>query len=117
MLTATNPDVVKLRAAKRNASLFLLVAFLIYCSSFVVSSEKLSEFLQTAGAAGTVGGLADWFAVTALFRRPLGLPIPHTALIPIEKRTKLELQLRGLLKLAFLKKRILLLNFDQKMSL
>jgi uncharacterized membrane-anchored protein YjiN (DUF445 family) len=32
--------------------------------------------------AGVVGGLADWFAVTALFRRPLGLPIPHTALIP-----------------------------------
>jgi uncharacterized membrane-anchored protein YjiN (DUF445 family) len=32
--------------------------------------------------AGMVGGLADWFAVTALFRRPLGLPIPHTALVP-----------------------------------
>ena len=32
-----------------------------------------------------VGGLADWFAVTALFRRPLGLPIPHTALIPRQK--------------------------------
>ncbi len=32
-----------------------------------------------------VGGLADWFAVTALFRRPLGLPIPHTALIPQRK--------------------------------
>src|SRR5207247_360709 len=32
--------------------------------------------------AGVVGGLADWFAVTALFRRPLGLPIPHTGLIP-----------------------------------
>src|SRR3989441_13326102 len=32
--------------------------------------------------AGIVGGLADWFAVTAIFRRPLGLPIPHTALIP-----------------------------------
>ena len=32
--------------------------------------------------AGLVGGLADWFAVTAIFRRPLGLPIPHTALIP-----------------------------------
>jgi hypothetical protein len=29
-----------------------------------------------------VGGLADWFAVTALFRHPLGLPIPHTAIIP-----------------------------------
>ena len=32
-----------------------------------------------------VGGLADWFAVTALFRRPMGLPIPHTALIPNNK--------------------------------
>jgi uncharacterized membrane-anchored protein YjiN (DUF445 family) len=32
--------------------------------------------------AGVVGGLADWFAVTAIFRRPLGLPIPHTGLIP-----------------------------------
>jgi len=32
--------------------------------------------------AGIVGGLADWFAVTAIFRHPLGLPIPHTALIP-----------------------------------
>ena len=37
-----------------------------------------------AGAA-TVGGLADWYAVVALFRRPLGLPIPHTAIIPSNK--------------------------------
>lgn len=35
--------------------------------------------------AALVGGLADWFAVTALFRRPLGLPIPHTAIIPVNK--------------------------------
>jgi uncharacterized membrane-anchored protein YjiN (DUF445 family) len=39
-------------------------------------------WLVAVGEAGLVGGLADWFAVTALFRRPLGLPIPHTALIP-----------------------------------
>ncbi|MFK5047893.1 DUF445 family protein, partial [Klebsiella pneumoniae] len=38
-----------------------------------------------AAEAGVVGGLADWFAVTALFRRPLGLPIPHTAIIPTHK--------------------------------
>ena len=38
--------------------------------------------------AATVGGLADWFAVTALFRHPLGLPIPHTAIL-IERRTKI----------------------------
>jgi uncharacterized membrane-anchored protein YjiN (DUF445 family) len=35
--------------------------------------------------AAMVGGLADWFAVTALFRHPLGLPIPHTAIIPSNK--------------------------------
>lgn len=42
--------------------------------------------LLAVGEAGVVGGLADWFAVTALFRRPLGLPIPHTALIPANWR-------------------------------
>ena len=35
--------------------------------------------------AGMVGGMADWFAVTALFRHPLGIPIPHTAIIPVNK--------------------------------
>jgi uncharacterized membrane-anchored protein YjiN (DUF445 family) len=42
-------------------------------------------YVRTAAEAGMVGGLADWFAVTALFRRPLGLPIPHTAIIPTRK--------------------------------
>ena len=41
--------------------------------------------LQAGGKAGLVGGLADWFAVTALFRRPLGLPIPHTAILPAQR--------------------------------
>ncbi|TVY10205.1 DUF445 domain-containing protein [Paenibacillus cremeus] len=40
------------------------------------------SFLQSGFEAGLVGGLADWFAVTALFRHPLGIPIPHTALLP-----------------------------------
>ena len=39
-------------------------------------------WILAVAEAGIVGGLADWFAVTAIFRRPLGLPIPHTALIP-----------------------------------
>lgn len=42
--------------------------------------------VQAFAEAALVGGLADWFAVTALFRRPLGLPIPHTALIPANKQ-------------------------------
>jgi len=44
-----------------------------------------TDLLQASAKAGLVGGLADWFAVTALFRRPLGLPIPHTAIIPHQK--------------------------------
>lgn len=42
-------------------------------------------YLHAFAEAAMVGGLADWFAVTALFRRPLGLPIPHTAIIPENK--------------------------------
>ncbi|OYQ35784.1 hypothetical protein CHU95_05760 [Niveispirillum lacus] len=42
----------------------------------------IAPALRAIAEAGMVGGLADWFAVTALFRRPLGLPIPHTALVP-----------------------------------
>src|SRR3954465_5654613 len=41
--------------------------------------------VRAARPAAMVGGLADWFAITALFRRPLGLAIPHTALIPTRK--------------------------------
>jgi hypothetical protein len=50
-------------------------------------------WLRIVGAgfeAGVVGGLADWFAVTALFRHPLGLPIPHTAIIPARRAKKIE---------------------------
>jgi len=42
-------------------------------------------FVRAFAEAAMVGGLADWFAVTALFRHPLGLPIPHTAIIPRNK--------------------------------
>ena len=41
--------------------------------------------LQASAKAGFVGGIADWFAITALFRHPLGIPIPHTAIIPNER--------------------------------
>ena len=42
-------------------------------------------FVRAFAEAGLVGGIADWFAVTALFRHPLGIPIPHTAIIPNKK--------------------------------
>jgi len=49
---------------------------------FLDSSATWVRFAQSGFEAGLVGGLADWFAVTALFRHPLGIPIPHTALLP-----------------------------------
>lgn len=51
----------------------------------VQSDAAFWGYLRAAAEAGVVGGLADWFAVTALFRRPMGLPIPHTGLIPNKK--------------------------------
>ncbi len=51
--------------------------------------------------AAMVGGLADWFAVTALFRRPLGLPIPHTAIIP-ENKDRIADTMAGFLRSNFL---------------
>lgn len=51
--------------------------------------------------AAMVGGLADWFAVTALFRRPLGLPIPHTAIIP-ENKDRIAQTMAGFLRDNFL---------------
>ena len=45
----------------------------------------LTLLIQAGAEAGMVGGVADWFAVTALFRHPLGVPIPHTAIIPTNK--------------------------------
>lgn len=44
------------------------------------------EIIQGGFEAGLVGGLADWFAVTALFRHPMGIPIPHTALLPKNRK-------------------------------
>lgn len=48
--------------------------------------EGVWGYVRAFAEAGLVGGLADWFAVTAIFRRPLGLPIPHTAVIPNNKQ-------------------------------
>ena len=47
-------------------------------------------YVNAAAEAAMVGALADWFAVTALFRRPLGLPIPHTAIVPTRKDSLAE---------------------------
>ncbi|MCW2538621.1 MAG: hypothetical protein JWN95_346 [Frankiales bacterium] len=63
----------------------LIAAALFIVSATAGGGHSGWAYLQAASEAAMVGGLADWFAVTALFRRPLGLPIPHTAIIPRKK--------------------------------
>lgn len=77
------------RALRRHraAATGLLVAMgAVYSATQVIHTGSPWQGLVEAGTeAALIGGLADWFAVTALFRRPLGLPIPHTALVPRNK--------------------------------
>ncbi|MCP2259438.1 Uncharacterized membrane-anchored protein YjiN, DUF445 family [Streptoalloteichus tenebrarius] len=73
---------------KAVATGLLLVATVVYAVARWRESEGAAAwvgYVRAAAEAGMVGALADWFAVTALFRRPLGLPIPHTAIIPTRK--------------------------------
>jgi uncharacterized membrane-anchored protein YjiN (DUF445 family) len=70
---------------KASATGLLIAAAIVYVVTSRVGGGGWVGFVRAAAEAGMVGGLADWFAVTALFRRPLGLPIPHTAIIPTRK--------------------------------
>jgi uncharacterized membrane-anchored protein YjiN (DUF445 family) len=67
---------------RRLATAVLLGAAGLAIVVFPVRQTWWGGWILAIAEAGVVGGLADWFAVTAIFRRPLGLPIPHTALIP-----------------------------------
>ncbi|MCU1428284.1 MAG: hypothetical protein JWL83_2284, partial [Actinomycetia bacterium] len=72
----------ELRAMKRRATALLLVITVVFLVVAVFGSNRgWSGYLLATAEASMVGGLADWFAVTALFRHPLGIPIPHTAVI------------------------------------
>jgi uncharacterized membrane-anchored protein YjiN (DUF445 family) len=72
----------RLAAARRRATAFLAAATAVFIAVTVAGAHGTAlGYVQAGAEAAMVGGVADWFAVTALFRRPLGLPIPHTALI------------------------------------
>ncbi|GAA2545481.1 DUF445 domain-containing protein [Pseudonocardia hydrocarbonoxydans] len=77
-----------LRRMKSLATGLLLLAAVIFLASRWWESADgpvWISYVRATAEAAMVGALADWFAVTALFRRPLGLPIPHTAIIPTKK--------------------------------
>jgi uncharacterized membrane-anchored protein YjiN (DUF445 family) len=87
-MTELDPDLLARRSLRRHRAvatglLLFMAALTIAC--YALPHAYWADVLQASAKAGFVGGIADWFAVTALFRHPLGLPIPHTAIIPQQK--------------------------------
>ncbi|HEX3969741.1 MAG TPA: DUF445 domain-containing protein [Stellaceae bacterium] len=83
-------DLTEKRRSLRRHRAFATGLLLLAVAIFMAAREWpgapfAARLLGAAAEAAMVGGLADWFAITALFRHPLGLPIPHTALIPAKK--------------------------------
>ncbi len=72
-----------LRQMRTVAVSLLLFAAVVYL--FTLDQDGFLGFVNAGAEASMVGAIADWFAVTALFKHPLGLPIPHTALVPKRK--------------------------------
>ena len=66
-------------------SLLLGAAGLLVATFLLPIPEPVAGYLRAFAEAALVGGFADWFAVVALFRHPLGIPIPHTAIVPNNK--------------------------------
>jgi len=72
----------ELRRVKTEATLVLVAALALFAiAKALVGVHPVFGFIAAFAEAATIGGLADWYAVVALFKRPLGLPIPHTAII------------------------------------
>lgn len=87
MTSRTEPDAARaaLRTAKRQALALLLLATAVFIGTSLVERGLALNCLKAVAEAAMVGALADWFAVVALFRHPMGLPIPHTAIIARNK--------------------------------
>ncbi len=83
------PTLPSKKPATRQIALVLLIAAtVLYGVSMVMggrSSHSWWSYVAAFAEAAMVGAIADWFAVVALFRHPLGIPIPHTAIVPLNK--------------------------------
>ncbi len=97
----------RLAAARRRATAFLVVVTAVFVAVTAVGVHgPFLGYVQAGAEAAMVGGVADWFAVTALFRRPLGLPIPHTALI-VERKDQFAATLGQFVQENFLNAEVL----------
>jgi uncharacterized membrane-anchored protein YjiN (DUF445 family) len=73
------------RMKRRASGLLLLATALWIVSEIFVARYPWLAYVRATAEASMIGGVADWFAVTALFRHPLGIPIPHTAIVAARK--------------------------------
>ena len=77
---------LQLDRMKRRATGLLVAMAAVFAAAWMLeAAHPWLGYVRATAEAGMVGGVADWFAITALFRRPLNLPIPHTAIIPQRK--------------------------------
>jgi uncharacterized membrane-anchored protein YjiN (DUF445 family) len=92
----------QLAVSKRQATALLGGVALVWLAVTVFGGGAgWTAYVQAAAGASMVGGLADWFAVTALFRHPLGLPIPHTAVV-VERKDSFGAALGAFIQQSFL---------------
>jgi uncharacterized membrane-anchored protein YjiN (DUF445 family) len=83
-------DETQVRSALRHnrllaTGLLVLMIVIAIATRFVPSPGWLVQLVRAGSEAGIIGGLADWFAITVLFRHPFGIPLPHTAILPSNK--------------------------------
>jgi len=97
----------QLTVTKRRATGLLAAVSVIFLVTAVWGGDAgWVGYVEATAAASMVGGLADWFAVTALFRHPLGLPIPHTAIV-VERKDQFGATLAEFMRESFLTREVL----------
>lgn len=97
----------RLQRMQRFAGGLLVAMSVIFAVTSVLQrSYPWLGFIRAISEAAMVGGIADWFAVTALFRHPLGIPIPHTAIIP-RRKDRIGRSLGGFVQANFLSHAVL----------
>ena len=103
---------IQLDRMKRRATGLLIAASVIFVVTVALESRfPWLGYVRATAEAAMVGGLADWFAITALFRHPLGIPIPHTAIIP-SRKDRIGRSLGGFVQNNFLSREVIAARLD-----
>ena len=98
---------IQLDRMKRRATGLLIAATVVFIVTVALESRfPWIGYVRATAEAAMVGGLADWFAITALFRHPLGIPIPHTAIIP-SRKDRIGRSLGGFVQNNFLSREVI----------